>query len=354
MVFLAGPVSRFALVAAALSLAGCIFVPREQDWRPEDAAPAEQPPPVEEPPPAEPAAAAEPPPAPPARPRPAPAPPPPPPPRVLVLLPPEPNGFETIVTELEEQLTLRGFVIERFYDTTDAAVLAGTADAPQPPICVVAVGSEATRVAIERLPLPTVFGQVPDLEFAAADAYGVATMPPPALQLAAWKEVNPALRRVALILSADEYLLAAQARQAADAAGIELALRTATSDREALYLFRRMAGDVDGLWLLPDNAIMSPRAIREMLEHANARGVQSLAFTPALLEWGASISVSGTPQNVAATLADVVERIDAGGADELPAVTPLSELEIRLHPEVRKRRGSSAPDSAWIVRDGSG
>jgi ABC-type uncharacterized transport system substrate-binding protein len=351
MISTAGLFNRAACIGM-LMLAGCVFVPLDEDSAQEEehaveplAAPAALPQPTPSAAAASGAASS-----PAARPVPAA---PPPPPQVAVLLPPEPNGFEPIAIELERQLAARGFVTLRLV-TSDAAALGALAEAPRAPVCIVAIGSEAARIAIEHSSLPTVLSQVPDRAYASVGAYGVAASPPPALQLAAWKEVDPTLARVGLILSRGEYLLAAQALEAAAEAGISLELRTASSDREALYLFRRMAADVDGLWLLPDNAIMSPRVVREMLEHANARGLQSLAFTSALLDWGALISVSGTPRNVAATLTGVVERISAGEGREIPAMTALSELEIRINPGVANQLGLSPPADVWIVPGWSG
>lgn len=278
-------------------------------------------------------------------------PPPPPPTRVIVLLPPDVNGFESTLSDLERRLNLRQFDIVRL-STGDVAAQHALADDPQRATFIVAVGSDAARIAIEDLRLPTVYCQVPDEELGGADVYGVATMPPLELQLRGWKQLDPSLSRVGLILSRQEYLLAAQAHKAAAALGLSLDLQVAGSDQEALYLFKRLAPQIDGLWLLPDNAILSPRVLKEMLNHARSRGLQSLAFTPALLDWGALLSVRGTAANTAGTLAAVIERLAAGEAEAVPPVTPLSELEVQVNTAMADRLGLHPPAPAWIVREG--
>lgn len=285
------------------------------------------------------------------RPPPPAVPPEPPPPRVILLVPPAVVGLDPLVAELETQLADGRFDVVRVL-TDDAGALAALGDADGTAY-VVAVGSEAARIAIEDLGLPTVFCQVPDRDFQlGAQVYGVATMPPLDLQLRAWKQLDPSLDSIGLILGRDEYVLAAQARRAAKAAGLALDLQLAASDQEAVYHFKRMAPGVDGLWLLPDNSVLSPRSLKEMLDHAATHRIETLVFTPALLEWGALLSVTGTPANVAQTVADVVETIAGGDAAEAPRITPLAELEATVNRSVAERLGLHPPAGSWIVRSG--
>ena len=199
--------------------------------------------------------------------------------------------------------------------------------------------------------MPVVFCQVPDLEVGSLrDAYGVASLPPLELQLAAWRRLAPSLGTIGLVLGRDEHVLALRARRAADALGLVLHLQLASSDQEALYHMRRMVPEIDGLWLLPDNAVLSPRAIREMLDHAGSRGVQTLVFTPSLLEWGALLSVAATPTDLADALARIIDELLAGRATELPPLSSLSELEARVNAVTAAQLGVAAPQLAWIER----
>src|SRR5690606_34293741 len=88
--------------------------------------------------------------------------------------------------------------------------------------------------------------------------WGVHAIPPLALQLQAWQSVDASLRRVGLIVGDAHPQWLEDAREAADRSGIEIRTEVSSSDRETLYLFKRLAPQIDGFWLLPDNAILSP------------------------------------------------------------------------------------------------
>ncbi|HEX6995667.1 MAG TPA: ABC transporter substrate binding protein [Gammaproteobacteria bacterium] len=335
-----------ALLAASLA-ASCRVAPVEPAPEPPPAAPETPPAPLARTPAEPPAEAA------PARPAPAEASAAPPaaPKRVLVLLPPESSAFAPVLPHLEAELAARGF------GASTIALDGLPPDAPlatEPPALVIAVGTAATRAALDRQPgAPVVFCQVPDVGLAAApNVWGVASLPPLELQLRAWRRVYPGLRTIALVLGRDETVLAAEARRAAAAQGVGLDLFFASSDQEAVYLFKREAADVDGLWLLPDSTVLSPRAIREMLDHAAARRLETLVFTPTLLEWGALLSVTPTDLDLARTLASVAEAVAAGSGDELPPITPLSELEARVNTTVAERLGLRVRRGVWIERAG--
>lgn len=272
---------------------------------------------------------------------------------VLVVLPPQAEAFSSVLPELEAELSARELAPTTVrLDALPTAAASSAADRPTP--LVIAVGTAATRAALERrLGAFVVFCQVTDVDFdAAPNAYGVDSTPPLDLQLKAWRRLDPTLRTIAAVLGRDETLLAARARDAAAAQGLALELRLASSDQEAIYHFKRIAADVDGLWLLPDNTVLSPRAIREMLEHAAARGVQSLVFTPSLLEWGAVLSVTATDLDLARTLAGVVDVLADGRGDALPPITPLTELEARVNVQAAERLGLEPERDVWIERSG--
>ncbi len=265
-----------------------------------------------------------------------------------MLLPAADKSFGPTLAALEPRLAARGFEV-----TTLAYGAAGPRVPPAregQATYAVAVGSEAAAIGTGHLHVPTVYCESAEaLRPAESGLYGVAALPPLALQLRAWKRFSPNLRRVALILGPDDAAMAAAAQEAADRLSISLVYRVARSDQEAAYVFKRLAPEVDGLWLLPDNAVLSPRAIKSMLAEASRFKVQSLAFTPALLDWGALLSVSSTPEDLAATLTSVVERVARAGG-HVPAMTPLSELELRVNETAAARLGLHAPAAAWTVR----
>jgi ABC-type uncharacterized transport system substrate-binding protein len=222
-------------------------------------------------------------------------------------------------------------------------------------LTVVAIGAEAVAAARAELPgKDIVFCQVLGYEplFDAGERlWGVLPLPPLALQLRGWQSIDPSLRTIALLVSDPENPLAAEARRAASAAATDLHVEISSSDRETLYLFRRIAADVDGLWLLPDENALSPSVLRELPSYAATRGIGVLTFSEALLTRGALLSATSVPADVAATVHRVVERVVAGRTDGLPAMTPLSAAEFTVNGVLAGTLGLPPPPvSRWVTR----
>jgi len=257
-----------------------------------------------------------------------------------------------VADEIESALPPRRYRVARI-----AASAAGDLDALRSRrVTVVAVGPEAVRAARTALPdKALVFCQVPayaDALQQGAPIWGVQTLPPLELQLKSWQAVDPSLRTIALIVGAAGSALAEEAQRAAHLLAADLLVETSASDRETLYLFRRLATAVDGLWLLPDNEALSPQVLRELLAYASSRGIGVLTFNEALLARGALLTATAVPADVAATVAHVVDRVVAGRTSDLPAMTPLSAAELAVNVGVATTLGlPPVATSRWVARD---
>jgi hypothetical protein len=332
--------SRSLALLALVTLAGCAST------RP---APQAVPPPEPEPvaevdaPAAAPAVARV---APPPAPRPAP------PPRhdVAVLFEASTPSAAAIVAEVESTLPAPR------YRVTAITLGTGAPELPAAPAAIVAVGREAVDAARAlSADTPIVFAQVFAYEqvLAAGGAvWGVQSLPPLHLQLEAWKTLDPSLARVGVILSAAHARWAADALAAARATSIDMTLETSASDRETLYLFKRLAPRLDGLWLLPDNEVLGPAVLNELIDYATSHGVSVLSFNDALLPRGALVSVSSAPEDVAEKIRYVLDRVVAGDTEDLPAMTALSVAALQVNPSVAAALElPPVPESAWVTRD---
>lgn len=332
---------RAALASALLALAGC----------------AATPPPVEpELPPVVIEAVVE--------PAPTPPPPPPPAPRPTPLEPPPIRAEIALVVDASSAshaavaAAIAAELPPRAYDivavvSTAKDELAALRDRD---LTIVAVGAEAVAAARAELPgKDIVFCQVQGYEALLGDAervWGVRPLPPLALQLRGWHSIDPSLRTIALVVSNPHADLATEAQQAASAIATDLHVEVSSSDRETLYLFRRMAAGVDGLWLLPDEDALSPSVLRELLSYAATRGIGVLTFSEALLTRGALLSATSVPADVATTVHRVVERVVAGRTDDLPAMTPLSAAEFAVNGSLAVALGLPPPAaSRWVTRE---
>jgi ABC-type uncharacterized transport system substrate-binding protein len=271
---------------------------------------------------------------------------------IVVVLDAETPAHVAVADEIIAALSPRLYRVARI-TTAEAATLDALRSQA---VTIVAVGAEAVRLARAALPTkPLVFCQVPDSDDAlqgGGPTWGVESLPPLSLQLKGWQLVDPSLRTIALIVSASGAALAEQARLAASALATDLLVETSASDRETLYVFRRIATDVDGLWLLPDDEALSPQVLRELLSYAAARGIGVLTFNEALLNRGALLTATAVPTDIAATVQQVVERVVAGRTAGLPAMTPLSAAELTVNTTVASTLGlPPVAEQRWVARE---
>jgi ABC-type uncharacterized transport system substrate-binding protein len=257
----------------------------------------------------------------------------------------------SVADEIEATLPPRRYRITRL-----AADAAPELEALRPrPVTVVAVGPQALIAARAALPdKPLVFCQVPgysEAMRAGSPIWGVETLPPLALQLKSWQSVDPSLRTVALIVSSSGAALADEARRAASSLATDLVVETSASDRETLYLFRRLAAAVDGLWLLPDNVALSPAILRELLSVASSRGIGVLTFNDALLQRGALLTAMAVPADVAETVARVVDQVVTGRTADVPRMSPLRAAALAINADVAAALGlPPVAVTRWVAR----
>ena len=160
---------------------------------------------------------------------------------------------------------------------------------------------------------------------------GIAAMPPPDAQIAAWKEIDPSVSRIGVIVGEGHDDLITEAEIAAQRHGVELVVQVTRSDQETLYFFRRMIRDIDGFWLFPDNRILSTRVLQQMLEDANRQRVPVNVPSDSMLSLGAMVSMTSQASDIADTIVNVVRRIQAGQLDSIPPITRLSEIRVKTN-----------------------
>ncbi len=276
-------------------------------------------------------------------PEPLPPPPPPPPPepavlKVAVVLSSRAPAFENVALALAEQLD-----DVEIYDLSDRSLSVRDAfDAihNSEAGAIVAIGLRAAVHARDFAAVPVVFSQVfniADHDLLQENIRGVAVLPPLARQLESWRELTPELDSVGAIVGAGHASLLEEAERAAAANGVTFHHRIASSDRETLYLFTRMVPEIDGFWLFPDNRILSSEVLREMLDYAVRHNVQIAVFNDSLLELGAALSATADARDIATTVREILNEFETGRLDQVPPLSPLSEIRIRLNGRLKRR-----------------
>lgn len=207
---------------------------------------------------------------------------------------------------------------------------------------VVAIGLPAARAARRLSAKQIVFCQVSSHEesnLVSASIKGVRAMPPVREQFRTWRTLNPKLRSVGVITGPQQSALLTEAKQAAQEHGLNLVAVQVKSDRETFYAFKQLARRVQGVWLVPDNRVLSSAVLRDLMAYAVVEGKQVLAFSQELLSLGALLSMESSPTDIAST---VLARTREAPAVN-PGVVPLTRAETRVNTMMLRRFGLKVP-----------
>ena len=157
-------------------------------------------------------------------------------------------------------------------------------------------------------------------------------------QLAFWKAVDSSLEVVGMIAGPGHEALIEEFVAAAGSQGVTLDARLSGSDRETVYQFKRLSDEIDGFWLIPDNRILSVSAIEEIMSYAALHRLPVVVSTPALLRFGALMSLTPSPAHVADSVLSVLGRLETFVADGFEIVAP-EGFEVDVNRSVAARLG---------------
>jgi len=154
----------------------------------------------------------------------------------------------------------------------------------------------------------------------------VSSLPSPEKLFKDWKKLSPRLSKVAVITGKGLGTYLRRAKKAAKAQGVKLVVETVNSDKSFIYKSKKLKADVGGQWILPDNRILSGKALKEVMAYASRRGRQVVVFSPKLLSFGGFFYVTPDLQAIAN---GVLQRL-AESTDE-PYIVGDSILPVMNH-----------------------
>ena len=255
-----------------------------------------------------------------------PAPDPAPPPEVVEPAPPQPVGVlvsseaavfadigQALMSELQPVLAFN--LAEQSLDTALAAWRDGGVTT------VVAIGEVA---AIALSPHADVFELLYTQVFKPLrdDQRGVPALPSALPQLSAWREQHAQLSRVGIITSGQFAPLAHELQRAGLSLDIEVKHALVSSDKEAMFEFRRMAPQLDGYVFVPDEAILSPLVIQRVMAHAEKNDIQILTYNNVIYRLGATLQVTQNPEEVVQAVVELL-------SDPALVHRPLAKIRVR-------------------------
>jgi ABC-type uncharacterized transport system substrate-binding protein len=263
-------------------------------------------------------------------------------PGIAILLSDRSPAFVGVQREIEKRYSQR---IENFYLGDNEAAYSAvqkriqSSDIDQ----VIAIGLPAAQVARGLSDKRVVFCQVfnyEDTDLVTSWMKGVAATAPVNEQFRVWKLLSPQLKRVGVITGRNLRGLMGEARTAARKNGLELVHVEVRSDKEALYAYKQLIPKIQGLWLVPDNRVLSSDVIRDVMAHSVREGKQVAVFSHQLLALGGLMSAESSYADIAE---QVLERGKQMHKDTGTSITPLTKASIRINTVMAKRLNLTLP-----------
>lgn len=238
----------------------------------------------------------------------------------------------------EEKTSLRMLVLSDYAEVDVARIV--REDRPR---VILAVGDAALRatgkipqtpvVAVLSLGIHTIKGSRPNLT-------GISMYASPERYISMFKSMKT--RRIGVIYNPDRsgwYLRLA--RQAAEAAGIELVAREVSTPRETVDRLSALAGKVDALWMLPDSSAVTRETTEAYFRFGQQQSVPVVSFAASYLGLGAAAVLELDRVAIGRQADDIVAALlndtrEAGIPFRFP-----SGIAVRTNPGVLRRLGYS-------------
>jgi len=165
---------------------------------------------------------------------------------------------------------------------------------------IVAIGSKAVNAVKDFKDKQIIYTEIFSHKGLLADnVKGVSSLPSPEKLFKDWKKLSPGLTKVAVVTGKDLELFLKRAKAAAKAQGIKLIVEQVDTDKGFIYKSKKFRSDVGGQWILPDNRILSAKALKDVMAYSSRRGRQIVVFSPKLLSFGGFFYVAPDLQAIA-------------------------------------------------------
>ncbi|MDQ9171453.1 ABC transporter substrate binding protein [Oxalobacteraceae bacterium R-40] len=213
---------------------------------------------------------------------------------------------------------------------------------------VIAVGLQAAQLARNKLSSKqVVFCQV--LNFEEFDLVtpwmkGISALPSLTKQFAAWKQLDPSLRRIGVITGRNNKYLTSEAEAAAKKNGLELVHVEAASERAVMFAAQELYDKkIQGIWLAPDSSILSQRSVMDLMSFSAKHSLQVLSFSSALLSEGALISTAPDFGEIARLAIERVKKTQDAPSIPGDGIHPLTGAKVIISSTAASRFGLGIP-----------
>lgn len=211
---------------------------------------------------------------------------------------------------------------------------------------IVSIGVKAAKLVKGLKNKRIIFAQVvnfKELGLVTDRMKGVSALPSPEKLFEDWRILSPNLSSVAVVAgkNLESYLL--RAKKAAESHGIELFVEQVKTDKEFIYKSKSLNPKIEGQWVLPDNRVLSAKALKEVMAYASRRGRQLVVFSPKLLSFGGFLAVSEDVDSIAERVLQRVE--DSADMDIIPGngVLPVMSHTMGINRNIARQLNLNIP-----------
>jgi hypothetical protein len=170
----------------------------------------------------------------------------------------------------------------------------------------------------------------------------ISMMPEPAVLLSKLKEVQPALKRLAVLWSSPAFEVYAQkASREGPGIGVQIRAERLTKPEELPARLRDLKGQVDALWLPPDPLLINSADIVIMTQFAWLNNVPLYTAVAGLNEQGAVAAVSSTYREIGRAAGRAARQALSGGV--LPNEFYPNTVELTVNRQSAMKAGMELP-----------
>lgn len=162
-----------------------------------------------------------------------------------------------------------------------------------------------------------------------------------------FKQLGPQIKRIGVIYNqARTGYLIRRAETVARENGLVLVAKEIRSSREAIAALETMQDGIDALWIVPDETILAPTVVQQMLLFSYRKRVPLLGLSESQAQAGALLSLSfASGEDIGRQAGDLANSILAGkAAGELPYTTA-RQVKLTVNLKAAHKLGMEIPKS---------
>ncbi len=262
---------------------------------------------------------------------------------IAILVSAEIDAMTSVARKIQQKLGERAKIYPLNNDSSVAADVIQQLS-QRDNIQLVAVGLLAAQSTM-LLSHPQVFCQVfnfADYGLLADGRQGVSMLPSADKVFSMWRQITPELNTVVVATGPNQQILIDTLSRGANAQGVSLQHVEVSSDKDLIYSLKQASDQVQGIWLLPDNRVLSRQVIRELIIYSVKNGKQLAVFSPQLLSGGALLSFSTYTDDIADRVVQKLELLKTHPEGK-SSLSELKQLDVGINSVVAARLGLSIP-----------